>query len=139
MFAAGASRYGVADLRALAEDTHKFEARYLDTLIGPWPEAADIYEERSPINHTDKLSCPIILLQGLEDNVVPPNQAEMMAAALDAKDIPYAHITFPDEGHGFRKGANVIAALHAEESFFAQIFGFQPADPIATVPIENSA
>ncbi len=133
VFAAGASRYGVAELSALATDTHKFESRYLDTLIGPWPEAQDVYTERSPITHVENLSCPTILLQGLEDTIVPPNQAEMMVDVLASKSIPHAYLTFADEGHGFRKAENIVAALHAEESFFAQTFGFTPPGDVPVI------
>jgi dipeptidyl aminopeptidase/acylaminoacyl peptidase len=136
-FAAGASYYGVADVAALARDTHKFESRYLDRLIGPWPEAEARYRERSPIHFTDRLSCPVILLQGLEDEVVPPAQAEMMAAALDAKGIPHAYLPFPGEQHGFRQAAHIRRALEAELYFYGRVFGFELADPVEPVPIAN--
>jgi dipeptidyl aminopeptidase/acylaminoacyl peptidase len=136
-FAAGASYYGVADAAALASDTHKFESRYLDRLIGPWPEAKALYRERSPIHFTDRLSCPVILLQGLEDEVVPPSQAEMMAAALDAKGIPYAYLPFEGEQHGIRQAAHIRRALEAEVYFYSRVFGFDLADPVDPVPIAN--
>jgi dipeptidyl aminopeptidase/acylaminoacyl peptidase len=136
-FAAGASHYGVADAEALARDTHKFESRYLDRLIGPWPDAAELYRQRSPIHFTDRLSCPVILLQGLEDEVVPPAQAEAMAAALDAKGIPYAYVAFPGEQHGFRQAGTIRRAIEAELYFFGRVFGFDPADPIDPVPIAH--
>jgi dipeptidyl aminopeptidase/acylaminoacyl peptidase len=136
-FAAGASYYGVADAAALARDTHKFESRYLDRLIGPWPAAEDRYRERSPIHFTDRLSCPVILLQGLEDEVVPPAQAEMMAAALDAKRIPHAHLAFPGEQHGFRQAAHIRRALEAELYFYSRVFAFDLADPVDPVPIAH--
>jgi dipeptidyl aminopeptidase/acylaminoacyl peptidase len=136
-FAAGASYYGVADVAALARDTHKFESRYLDRLIGPWPQAEELYRERSPIHFTDRLSCPVILLQGLEDEVVPPAQAEMMAAALDAKAIPYAYLPFPGEQHGFRQAAHIRRALEAELYFYGRVFGFALADPVDPVPIAH--
>ena len=136
-FAAGASYYGVADVAALARDTHKFESRYLDRLIGPWPQAEELYRERSPIHFTDRLSCPVILLQGLEDEVVPPAQAEMMAAALDAKAIPYAYLPFPGEQHGFRQAAHIRRALEAELYFYGRVFGFDLADPVDPVPIAH--
>jgi dipeptidyl aminopeptidase/acylaminoacyl peptidase len=139
VFAAGASYFGVADLRALAEDTHKFESRYLDGMVGPLPETADLYEQRSPVFHTDQLSCPIILLQGLDDRVVLPEQAEMMARALDAKGIPYAYVLFEGEGHGFRQAANIERAAEAELYFFARVFGFEPADDLTPVEIHNEA
>lgn len=137
VFAAGASHYGVADLGALARDTHKFESRYLDGLVGPWPEAEAVYRERSPIEHTDRLSSPMIILQGSEDEVVPPNQAELMVAALDAKGLPYAYVLFEGEQHGFRKAENIIRALEAELSFYAQVFGFTPADDIEPVEVHH--
>jgi dipeptidyl aminopeptidase/acylaminoacyl peptidase len=136
-FSAGASYYGVADAVALATDTHKFESRYLDRLIGPWPEAEARYRERSPIHFTDRLSCPVILLQGLEDAVVPPSQAEMMAAALDAKGIPYAYLPFEGEQHGFRQAAHIRRALEAEVYFYSRVFGFDLADPVEPVPIAH--
>ncbi len=137
VFAAGASHYGVADLSALARDTHKFESRYLDGLVGPWPEAEAVYRERSPIEHTDRLSSPMIILQGSEDEVVPPNQAELMVAALDAKGLPYAYVLFEGEQHGFRKAENIIRALEAELSFYAQVFGFTPAGAIEPVEVHH--
>lgn len=124
-FTAGATRYGVSDLTALAADTHKFESRYLDRLVGRWPEDEAIYRDRSPINHTDKLSCPMIVLQGGADAVVPPNQAEMLVNALEAKGLPYEYLVFPEEGHGFRRGENIVAAIEAEEAFFASQFGYE--------------
>jgi dipeptidyl aminopeptidase/acylaminoacyl peptidase len=136
-FTAGASYYGVADVAALARDTHKFESRYLDRLIGPWPEAEALYRERSPIHFTDRLSCPVILLQGLEDEVVPPAQAEMMAAALDAKGIPYAYLPFPGEQHGLRQAAHIRRALEAELYFYSRVFGFDLADPVDPVAITH--
>lgn len=126
-FAAGVSSFGVADLVALAEDTHDFESRYLDGLVGPYPEAAEIYRERAPLNHVDSLSCPVLLLQGEEDPIVPPNQAEMFRDALAAKSIPHAYLLFAGEQHGFRKAENIIASFEASLSFYGQIFGFEPA------------
>jgi dipeptidyl aminopeptidase/acylaminoacyl peptidase len=137
LFAAGASYYGVADAEALARDTHKFESRYLDRLIGPWPQAAELYRQRSPIHHTERLSCPVILLQGLEDEVVPPAQAERMAAALDAKGIPHAYLAFPGEQHGFRRSENIKRAVEAELYFYSRVFGFELADPVEPVPIAH--
>ena len=136
-FSAGASYYGVSDLESLARDTHKFESRYLDTLVGPYPQDAAIYRERSPINFTEKLSSPIILLQGLEDEIVPPDQAETMFNAVRSKGIPTAYLTFPGEQHGFRQAANIKRALEAELYFFSRLFGFEPADDIEPVEIEN--
>ncbi len=137
VFAAGASHYGVADLGALARETHKFESRYLDGLVGPWPEAEAVYRERSPIEHTDGLSSPMIILQGSEDEVVPPDQAEMMVAALEAKGLPYAYVLFEGEQHGFRRAENIVAALESELSFYAQVFGFEPAGDITRVTVAN--
>jgi dipeptidyl aminopeptidase/acylaminoacyl peptidase len=129
-FAAGASYYGVADAEALARDTHKFESRYLDRLIGPYPERADLYRERSPINHVEQLRAPVILFQGLEDEVVPPNQAETMVAALRDNGIPYAYLPFEGEQHGFRKAETNIRCLESELYFYGRIMSFSPAgDP----------
>ena len=137
VFSAGASYYGVSDLETLARDTHKFESRYLDTLVGPYPEAADVYRERSPINHTERLSRPIILLQGLEDKIVPPEQAETMFNAVRAKGLPTAYLPFDGEQHGFRQAANIKRALEAELYFYSRVFGFEPADDIEPVAIVN--
>lgn len=139
VFKAGASHYGVGDLMALADDTHKFESRYLDRLVGPLPEAEAVWRDRSPINHTDRLDCPVIFFQGLEDKVVPPNQAEAMVAALRAKGIPVAYVPFEGEGHGFRKAENIKRALEGELYFYGRVFGFEPADEIEPVEIENLA
>jgi len=137
VFKAGASLYGVSDLEALAKDTHKFESRYLDGLIGPYPERKDLYLERSPIHHTQQLSCPLILFQGLEDKIVPPDQAEAMFEAVRAKGLPTAYLPFPGEQHGFRRAENIKRALEAELYFYSKVFGFQLADPIEPVSIEN--
>jgi dipeptidyl aminopeptidase/acylaminoacyl peptidase len=139
VFQAGASHYGISDLEALTRDSHKFELHDLDNLIGPYPERRDLYIERSPIHFTDRLSCPVILLQGLEDKVVPPNQAEVMVAALRAKGLPVAYLPFAGEQHGFRRAENIKRALDAELYFYGQIFGFALADPVEPVPIENLA
>lgn len=139
LFRAAASHFGVSDLEVLARDTHKFEAHYLDRLVGPYPEAQALYRERSPIHFTDRLSCPLILLQGAEDRVVPPNQSELMRDALRAKGLPVVYLLFAGEGHGFRKSENIIRALEAELSFYAQVLGFTPADPIEPVEVENLA
>ena len=136
-FRAGASYYGVSDLEALAVETHKFESRYLDSLIGPYPERADLYRARSPIHAVQRLACPVILLQGLEDRVVPPNQAETMLAAVRAKGLPVAYVPFEGEQHGFRRAENKVRALEAELYFYARVFGFELADPVASVRIEN--
>jgi len=137
VFAAGASHFGVSDCAALAEETHKFESRYLDQLIGPYPEQRGLYEQRSALHHADGFSCPIIFFQGLEDRIVPPNQARMMVAALRQKGLPVALLEFEGEQHGFRKAENIERALDAEFYFLARIFGFEPADPIEPVPIDN--
>jgi dipeptidyl aminopeptidase/acylaminoacyl peptidase len=136
LFAAGISRYGVADLETLARDTHKFEARYLDSLIGPWPEAAEIYRARSPIHHTEQLTRPMILLQGSEDPIVPPSQAEQMISALEGAGIAHSYLVFEGESHGFRAAETITRALEAELSFLAQILRFEPADDISPVAIE---
>ncbi|HEY6697389.1 MAG TPA: prolyl oligopeptidase family serine peptidase [Acidimicrobiales bacterium] len=138
-FAAGASHFGVADLEALATETHKFESRYLDGLIGPYPERRDLYVERSPIHHVEGFDRPLIVLQGLEDEVVPPNQAEMIVDALRTKGVPVAYVTFEGEQHGFRQAANIRRALDAELSFYGQVFGFDlPEDEgIEPVTLEN--
>ncbi len=137
VFRAGASYYGISDLEALAQDTHKFESRYLDTMIGPYPERRELYVERSPIHHTELLSCPLILFQGLEDRVVPPNQAQMMLDALRDKGLPVAYVPFEGEQHGFRKAENVKRALDAELYFYSRVFDFALAEPIQPVHIEN--
>jgi dipeptidyl aminopeptidase/acylaminoacyl peptidase len=136
-FAAGASYYGVSDLEALARETHKFESRYLDRLVGPYPERRSLYLERSPIHAVEKLSCPVIFFQGLEDQVVPANQAERMVEVLRSKGLPVAYVPFEGEQHGFRRAENIKRALDAELYFYAAVFGFEPADPIESVAIEN--
>ncbi|MBI1293721.1 prolyl oligopeptidase family serine peptidase [bacterium] len=137
IFSAGASYYGVSDLTALAEETHKFESRYLDGLIGPYPEAKAIYDERSPIHHVEGLSCPVIFFQGLEDKIVLPNQAERMVEALKYKEVPVAYVPFEGEQHGFRRAENIKRTLEGELYFYSRIFGFTPADEIEPVEIEN--
>lgn len=137
VFNVGASYYGIGDLEALAKDTHKFEARYLDSMIGPYPEEQNLYVERSPIHHTDGLSCPVILFQGLEDKIVLPNQAEAMLDALRNKGIPVAYLPFEGEQHGFRKSENIKRSLDAELYFYSRVFGFELADEVEPVVIEN--
>lgn len=137
VFKAGASYYGVSDLKVLAEDTHKFESRYLDSLIGAYPEQADLYQARSPISAVEKLACPVIFFQGDEDKIVPPNQAEMMVDALKQKGLPVAYVLFEGEQHGFRKAENIKRALDVEFYFYSRVFGFQPADAIEPVTIAN--
>ncbi|MBE9167430.1 S9 family peptidase [Pleurocapsales cyanobacterium LEGE 06147] len=136
-FKAGASYYGISDLEILAKETHKFESRYFDSLIGRYPEEKALYEVRSPIHFSDRLSCPVIFFQGLEDKVVPPNQAEMMFAAIKEKGLPVAYVTFEDEGHGFRQAENIKKALDSELYFYSRIFGFTPADDIKPIEIFN--
>ncbi|CAB1276095.1 S9 family peptidase [Candidatus Nitrosacidococcus tergens] len=137
LFKAGASYYGISDLEALAKDTHKFESRYLDQLIGAYPEQIQRYRDRSPIHSIDKIDCPIIFFQGLEDKVVPPNQAEAMVNLLKEKKLPVAYITFPDEQHGFRRAENISHALKSELYFYGKIFGFTPADELKPIYINN--
>jgi dipeptidyl aminopeptidase/acylaminoacyl peptidase len=137
VFKAGASYYGVSDLEALATDTHKFESRYLDGLIGPYPERKDLYIARSPIHFTERLSCPVIFFQGLEDKVVPPNQAEMMVQALKAKGLPVAYVTYEGEQHGFRRAENIKRTLDGEFYFYSQVFKFELAELVEEVPIAN--
>ncbi|MDE3074078.1 MAG: S9 family peptidase [Chloroflexota bacterium] len=137
VFSAGASYYGVADCEALARDTHKFELRYLDRLIGPYPAARELYYQRSPVHFAGRISCPMILFQGLEDKVVPPEQAEAMVCALQEKGLPYAYLAFEGEQHGFRKAETIQRTLEAELYFYGRVFGFTPADDIEPVAIEN--
>ena len=136
-FKAGASHFGIGDLEALVRDTHKFESRYLDKLIGPYPSA--LYRERSPMHHTDRLASPMILFQGAEDKAVPPVQAEAMFEAVRAKGLPVAYLLFEGEQHGFRRAATIKRALEAELYFYGRVFGFAPADTIEPVTIENLA
>jgi dipeptidyl aminopeptidase/acylaminoacyl peptidase len=124
VFGAGASYYGVSDVEVLARDTHKFESRYLDSMIGPYPEKQDVYRARSPIHFVDQLACPLILFQGLDDKVVPPNQSEMMAEAVRAKGLPVVYLAFEGEQHGFRKSDTIVRCLEAELEFYGNVFGF---------------
>ena len=137
VFNAGASHFGVSDAAALARDTHKFESRYLDSLIGPYPERQELYEQRSPIFSAERLNCPVIFLQGLEDKIVPPNQAERMVEALRSRGVPVAYLAFEGEQHGFRMAANIQRATEAELDFYGRIFGFVPAGEIEPVEIYN--
>ncbi len=121
LFNAGASYYGVSDLEALARDTHKFESRYLDRLIGPYPEARELYQQRSPIHFADQLEVPVIFFQGAEDKIVPPDQAEQMVEALRARRVPVAYFLFEGEQHGFRRAENIKRALDAELYFYATL------------------
>jgi dipeptidyl aminopeptidase/acylaminoacyl peptidase len=136
-FRAGANYFGLSDLVPFVEDTHKFESRYLDSLIGPWPEARDVYVERSPLTHVDSLACPLIVFQGLEDKIVPPNQSELIVDALRRKGLPVAYVPFEGEQHGFRKAENIKRSLEGEMYFYSQVFDFDLADPVTPVPIEN--
>jgi len=136
-FAAGADHFGVADLEALARDTHKFESRYLDGLVGPYPEAREVYVERAPITHVERFASPLIVLQGAEDAIVPPAQSETIVAALRAKGVPVAYLLFDGEQHGFRRAENVRRALDAELSFYAQVLGFPLDENIEPVEVEN--
>jgi len=136
-FKAGASYYGISDLEVLARDTHKFESRYMDSLVGPYPAMQSVYRDRSPFHHVDRLNCALILLQGLDDKVVPPNQSAMMADAVRKKGLPVAYVTFEGEQHGFRKAENIVRALEAELYFYGRVFGFTPADSLTPIAIDN--
>jgi dipeptidyl aminopeptidase/acylaminoacyl peptidase len=136
-FKAGASHFGVSDAEALARDTHKYESQYLTGLLGPYPERRDIYFERSPINFPERLSCPVIFFQGLEDKVVPPDQAEKMVEAMRAKRIPVAYVAFEGEQHGFRQAGNIKRALDGELYFYSRVFRFELAERVEPVKIEN--
>jgi dipeptidyl aminopeptidase/acylaminoacyl peptidase len=137
-FATGASYYGVAELETLATDTHKFESRYLDGLIGPYPEQKDLYYERSPIHFVERLRAAVILFQGLEDEVVPPSQSETMVAALQRNGVPHAYLAFAGEAHGFRRSETEIRCLEAELYFYGRILGFEPADELQPIEIDGS-
>jgi dipeptidyl aminopeptidase/acylaminoacyl peptidase/uncharacterized protein (DUF2132 family) len=136
-FKAGASLYGIGDLEALARDTHKFESRYLDRLIGPLPASLALYRERSPVHHTERLACPMILFQGAEDKAVPPAQAKAMFDAVNSKGLPVAYLLFQGEQHGFRRPTTIRRVLEAELYFYGQVFGFKPADKLEAVDIKN--
>jgi dipeptidyl aminopeptidase/acylaminoacyl peptidase len=136
-FAAGASYFGVSDIRGLAEATHKFESRYFDFLVGPLPESVEVYLDRSPITHADRCTRPLLVLQGLEDAVVPPAQAEVIVAALQSRGIPHAYLPFEGEQHGFRRAENQIASLQAELSFYGQVLGFDPPD-VPVLPLAHA-
>jgi dipeptidyl aminopeptidase/acylaminoacyl peptidase len=137
LFAAGLSDFGISDLATMATDTHKFESHYTDRLVAGWPEGKDLYEERSPIHHLDRLSSPMLLQQGLDDRVVPPSQAREMAAAVRAKGLPVALVMYSGEGHGFRRADTIVASLNAKLSFLGQVFGFAPAGSVPVLAIEN--
>jgi len=137
VFAAGADFYGVADLEMLAADTHKFEARYLDGLVGPYPQAVDEYRRRSPIHYVDQINCPVIVFQGLEDAVVPPSQSEAIVEALRRNGLPVAYLTFPGEQHGFRRAETIVTVAQAELAFYGRVLGFVPAGESFSLVIEN--
>ncbi len=137
IFRAGASYFGVGELEEMFKTTHKFESRYGDWLLGPYAEAKDLYRERSPVHHADKLNCPVIFLQGLDDKVVPPAQSERMVQALRAKGLPVSYLAFEGEAHGFRKASTIRRCIEAELYFYSKIFGFEPADQLEAVEIEN--
>jgi len=136
-FKAGASYFGLSELEVFVRDTHKFESRYLERLIGPYPERRDLYRDRSPIHFTDRISSPMVVFQGLEDKIVPPNQAELMVEALRKKGLPVAYVAFEGEQHGFRRAQTIKRALEGELYFYARIFGFELPDTVEPVPIEN--
>lgn len=136
-FKAGASHFGPGDLEAFTRDTHKFESRYLERLVGPYPERRDLFLARSPIYFTDRLTCPVIFFQGLDDKIVPPSQAELMVEALRTKGVPVAYLPFEGEGHGFRRAENIKRALEAELYFYSRVFGFSLADAVEPVKIDN--
>ena len=137
VFAAAASYFGVSDLRGFAAMTHDFESRYLDGLIGPLPQSDALYTERAPVGHVNDDTCPVLLLQGLDDPIVPPAQSESIAADLAAHGIPYAYLTFAGESHGFRKAETIVASVEAELSFYGQIMGFTPPG-VAPVPLSGA-
>ncbi len=137
VFRAGASYFGLSDLMVFVHDTHKFESRYLTTLVGPYPEQADLYRQRSPLYSVQNLSCPLILFQGDEDRIVPPNQSELIYQAVKAKGLPVAYLLFQGEQHGFRKAENIRRSLEAELFFYSRVFGFEPADALPPLEIEN--
>jgi dipeptidyl aminopeptidase/acylaminoacyl peptidase len=137
VFRAGADYYGISDMTAIAHDTHKFESRYLDSLIGPLPQAQSVYDSRSPLNHLEGFKVPLIVFQGADDPVVPPNQSALIVEALRTRAVPVAYLLYPGEGHGFRKSENVIRSLQSELSFYGQIFGFTPADRLPPLTIEH--
>jgi dipeptidyl aminopeptidase/acylaminoacyl peptidase len=136
-FQAGADYYGVSDVTALARDTHKFESRYLDSLIGPLPQAQSVYDRRSPLNHLDGFKAPLIVFQGADDPIVPPNQSALIVEALRKRGVPLAYLIYPGESHGFRKPENITRSLQAELSFYGQFFRFTPADALPPLTIEN--
>jgi len=138
MFAAGATYFGIADLEQFGGgETHKFELQYEHTLVGPYPEEVETYRERSPIHFVDRISTPMLVLQGADDKVVPPSQAELIVGALRERGVPHAYLLFEGEGHGFRKAENIVCSLEAELSFYAQVLGFEPGDDVPKLEIEH--
>jgi dipeptidyl aminopeptidase/acylaminoacyl peptidase len=135
VFSAGTSAYGVADLVTFAETTHKFESRYLDWLVGPLPEALDVYKDRSPVTHAEAIRAPVLIAQGLDDQVVPPAQAEQIVEVLERNRVPYVYVAFAGEGHGFRRRDSLVRLLSLSTSFHGQVFGFEPADEVERVEI----
>jgi dipeptidyl aminopeptidase/acylaminoacyl peptidase len=141
VFAAGISYFGIGDLVNFAKETHKFESRYLDRLLGPLPEAAETWRARSPVHFAERIHCPVLILQGLDDHVVPAAEAERIVDALWERRVPHAYLAFPGEDHGFRKAATIIRSYEAELSFLGQVFGFEPADdfePLEVINLEAS-
>jgi dipeptidyl aminopeptidase/acylaminoacyl peptidase len=134
-FKAGTSYFGIGDLETFDIQTHKFESRYTGSLVGPYPERKDLYHDRSPLNFTDRISCPVLILQGAEDRIVPPAQAEQIVDALWERHLPHACLLFPGEDHGFRASAHIIRSFEAELSFYGQVFGFEPADAIEPIEV----
>ena len=134
VFRAGVSYFGIGNLEAFVVETHKFESRYLERLVAPYPADRDVYLARSPIHHPDGFSCPVLVLQGLDDHVVPPSEAERIVAALAAKGIPHVYLAFEGEDHGFRQAANIVRSLQAELAFYGGVFGFTPADELPALP-----
>ena len=139
VFHAGISLFGIGDLAALAADDHKFESRYTDRLVGPLPEAASLYRERSPVYAFDRIRCPVLVLQGLDDRIVPPAQAELIVAALAENGIPYAYLAFEGEGHGFRGADAIRRTIEARLSFLGAVFGYTPADDLEPVELPGMA
>jgi dipeptidyl aminopeptidase/acylaminoacyl peptidase len=135
-FSAGTSMYGIGDLETFARQTHKFESRYLDRLIGPYPERRDLYRSRSPLNFAERIASPVLILQGAEDRIVPPVQAEQIVDALWERHVPHGYVLFPGEDHGFRGAAAITRAFESELSFYGQVFGFEPADEIEPVDVQ---
>ncbi len=138
VFRAGVSYFGIGNLEAFVAETHKFESHYLDRMVGPYPAERERYQARSPVFHADGFSCPVLVLQGLDDRVVPPSEAERIVAALAAKGIPHVYLAFPGEDHGFRQSANIIRSAQAELAFYGGVFGFTPADDLPALPWRNT-